>query len=170
MLLRWECHCSAIPCKGISTLSWSSLVLAVVGILPHRLEYKCWCAWLTLPEGAVVVCSLVFQMITSRESPTSTHLCSWLTPPEGDQPLLTCVPGSLHQREPNLYSPVFLAHSNRGSPTSTHLCSWLTPPEGAQPLLTCVPGSLHQREPNLYSSVLLAHSTRGSPTDTYLCC
>ncbi|MGH0164053.1 UNVERIFIED_CONTAM: hypothetical protein FKN15_048621 [Acipenser sinensis] len=30
-----------------------------------------------------------------------------LTPPEGAQPVLTCVLGSLHQREPNLYSPVF---------------------------------------------------------------
>ncbi|MGH0117553.1 UNVERIFIED_CONTAM: hypothetical protein FKN15_038073 [Acipenser sinensis] len=71
--------------------------------------------------------------------------------------------------EPNLYSPVFLAHSTRGSPTSTHLCSRLIPPEGAQTRLTCVPGSLHQREPNLNSPVFLAHSTRGSPTSTYLC-
>ncbi|MGH0117278.1 UNVERIFIED_CONTAM: hypothetical protein FKN15_032245 [Acipenser sinensis] len=51
--------------------------------------------------------------------------------------------GDNQQMEPNLYSPVFLAHPTRGSPTSTHLCFWLTPPEGAQPLLTCVAESGH---------------------------
>ncbi|RXN00673.1 Leucine-rich repeat-containing protein 16A [Acipenser ruthenus] len=105
------------------------------------------CSWFTPQEG---VCFYVpvFPAHSTRGSPISTCRCSLLTPPEGVYPLLTCVPGSLHQREPNCSSPVFLAHSTRGSPTLAYLCSWLTPPEGAQRQLTCVPGSLHQREPN----------------------
>ncbi|MGH0122102.1 UNVERIFIED_CONTAM: hypothetical protein FKN15_013021 [Acipenser sinensis] len=42
---------------------------------------------------------------STRGSSPNTHLWSWLTPPEGAQPILTCGPGSLHQRESNLRSP-----------------------------------------------------------------
>ncbi|MGH0151509.1 UNVERIFIED_CONTAM: hypothetical protein FKN15_020267 [Acipenser sinensis] len=96
--------------------------------------------------------------------PSYLDECMWRErrlPPEGACTLLTCVPGSLQQREPALYLPVFLAYSTRGSLYSTYLCSRLTTPEGAHQLLTFVTCSLHQRESLPCLPVFLAYSNRG---------
>ncbi|MGH0188391.1 UNVERIFIED_CONTAM: hypothetical protein FKN15_029511 [Acipenser sinensis] len=134
----------------------------------------------------VLTCVRVYTSRGSLSCPVLScpYLCYMITPAEGACPVLTCVTGSLLQREPSLscvtgslqqrelvlFLPVLQDPFSRGSLSCSYLCYRIPSAEGACPVLTCVTGSLQQREPVLFLPVLQDPFSRGSLSCSYLCC